>query len=129
MLTPNEIIEASFQWCCVELDAKCKAEHSRRWGRKLDKVREHNTICRTIGLEALKQWETLLKPSFLDGMWYPKDVEDGFNKEAYLEHRLNGEALDYVIKKMRDFIMSSEFDKDDTDTDKYFTYNNMPLEY
>ena len=129
MLTPNEIVEASFQWCCVELDAKCKAEHSRKWGRKLDKVREHNTICRTIGLEALKQWETLLKPSFLEGMWYPENTEGDFNREAYLEHRLNGEALDYVIKKMRDFIMSSEFDKDDTDTDGNFTYNNTSLEY
>lgn len=125
----SEIVESAFQWCLVELDAKVQVEHSKKWANRLQKVKENCAIVKSLGYEALRQWEDLIMPSFIDGMWYPEEFEEGFNKEKYLESRIYGESLKYVIDMMRDFIENTKFNKELADCDGEFIYNNTPLQY
>lgn len=128
-INSSEIIDSAYQWCCVELDAKIKVEHSRRLAYKLDNVRKHADIVKSIGYEALRQWEDIIMPSFIEGMYYPKDVEEGFNKEKYLESRIYGEALKYVIDMMRDFIKATSFSSVSKEENREFLYNDTPIQY
>lgn len=118
-INSSEIIDGAFQWCCVELDAKIKVEHSNRLANKLANMKKHEDIVKSIGYEALRQWEDIIMPTF---------IEDFKNKE-YLSSLMYGEALKYVIDMMRDFIENTKFNKELADCDGEFIYNNTPLQY
>lgn len=128
-MNSTEIINGAYEWCCVLLDAKIKVEHSKRLANKLANVRKHMDVVRSVGYEALRQWEDIVMPSFVEGMWYPEDVEEGFNKEKYLESKIYSEALKYVINMMRDFIKETSFKSIDNNEDSEFLYNNTPIQY
>jgi len=128
-MNSSEIVEGAFQWCLVELDAKIKVEHSERLAYKLANVKKHEDIVKSIGYEALRQWEDIIMPTFIEGMYYPKDVEEGFNKDKYIESRIYGEALKYVIDMMRDFIKATSFSNVSKEENGEFIYNNTPLQY
>jgi hypothetical protein len=125
----QEIIDGAFQWCCVELDAKIKVEHSKGLAYKLANVKKHADIVKSVGYEAFRQWEDIIMHSFIEGMYYPKDVEEGFNKEKYIESRIYGEALKYVIDMMRDFIKETSFMNLSKEETGEFLYNDTPIQY
>lgn len=115
----QEIIDGAYEWCCVELDAKIKVEHSKRLAYKLANVKKHEDIVKSIGYEALRQWEDIIMPTF---------IEDFKNKE-YLSSLMYGEALKYVIDMMRDFIKATSFSNVSKEENGEFIYNNTPLQY
>ena len=118
-MNSSKIVDSAFQWCCVELDAKIKVEHSKKLAYKLANVRKHVDIVKSIGYEALRQWEDIIMPTF---------IEDFKNKE-YINSLMYGEALKYVIDMMRDFIKATSFSSVSKEENGEFLYNDTPIQY